>query len=73
MTDLHLSNGWRKSLNKVLKFFNTQNSPCKKSILQLDTQSKIHLPGKSKKYTRLMSRNTASLSSILKIRLGLDT
>ena len=30
------------------------------------------IPGESKKYTRLTSHNTASIASILKIRLGLD-
>ena len=30
------------------------------------------LPGESKKYTRLTSRSTASITSTLKIRLGLD-
>ena len=30
------------------------------------------LPGESKKYTHLISYNTASIASVLKIRLGLD-
>ena len=33
----------------------------------------IYIPSESKKYTRLMGHNTASIASILKIRLGLDS
>ena len=32
----------------------------------------LHVPGESKKYKHLVSHNTTSTTSILKIRLGLD-
>ena len=32
----------------------------------------LDMPGESKKYTRLTSQNTASIASVLKIRLGFD-
>ena len=44
-------------------------------ILPKNLHKKYHSPYRvsQKKYTRLMSHNTASIASILQIRLGLDS